>query len=124
ILGFGELGRACADALQPFGFRLRGWSRSPRSHPHVECMSGDAGLDACLAAADILVVLLPATSQTRGLLDAARLARLPHGATVINVGRGATIDDDALLAALDAGRLEAAILDVFGEEPLPATHRY
>jgi glyoxylate/hydroxypyruvate reductase A len=124
ILGFGELGRACAEALLPFGFGLCGWSRSPRSHPEVECFSGDEGLRNCLRRADILVVLLPMTSQTRGLLDASRLASLPTGATVINVGRGPVIDDAALLPHLDAGRIEAAILDVFNEEPLPATHPY
>jgi hypothetical protein len=64
------------------------------------------------------------TDETRGLLDAARLATLPAGATVINVGRGAAIDDAALLAALDAGRIETAILDVFQTEPLPPGHRY
>jgi glyoxylate/hydroxypyruvate reductase A len=124
ILGFGELGRACADALLPLGFRLLGWRRSGHSHPRVECAQGDGGLDEVLARSDILVCLLPGTSATRGLLDAARLALLPAGATVINVGRGAVVDDQALLAALDAGRIEAAILDVFQTEPLPAAHPY
>ena len=113
ILGFGELGRACAEALLPLGFRVLGWGRSARTHPRVECAHGATGLARVLARADILVCLLPDTDETRGLLDATRLATLPVGATIINVGRGAVIDDAALLAALDAGRIETAILDVF-----------
>lgn len=124
ILGFGELGRACAEALLPLGFRVLGWSRSERSHPRVECAHGEAGLSGTLVRADILVSLLPNTAETRGLLDTSRLALLPAGATVINVGRGAVIDDAVLLAALDAGRIETAILDVFQTEPLPADHPY
>ena len=124
ILGFGELGRACAEALLPLGFRLLGWGRSARTHPRVECAHGATGLARVLARADILVCLLPDTDETRGLLDATRLATLPVGATIINVGRGAVIDDAALLAALDAGRIETAILDVFQAEPLSPGHRY
>ena len=124
ILGFGELGRACAEALLPLDFRVLGWSRSARSHPRVECAHGEAGLAQVLARSNILVSLLPNTTETRGLLDAKRLALLPAGATVINVGRGAVIDDNALLAALDAERIETAILDVFQTEPLPADHPY
>ena len=124
ILGFGELGRACAEALLPLGFRVLVWGRSARTHPQVECAHGATGLARVLARADILLCLLPNTNETRGLLDAARLASLPAGATVINVGRGAAIDDAALLAALDAGRIETAILDVFQTEPLPPGHRY
>jgi glyoxylate/hydroxypyruvate reductase A len=124
ILGFGELGRACSEALLPLGFRVLGWSRTQRSHARVESAHGDDGLKRVLARADILVCLLPGTNATRGLLDAARLALLPAGATVINVGRGEVIEDHALLAALDAGRIEWAILDVFQTEPLPAAHPY
>ncbi|MEO8133753.1 MAG: glyoxylate/hydroxypyruvate reductase A [Betaproteobacteria bacterium] len=124
ILGFGELGRACADALLPLGFPVLGWSRTPHRHPRVECFDGEARLHEVLARADIVVSLLPITAGTRRLLNAARLALLPAGATVINVGRGGVIDDAALVAALDAGRLEAAILDVYDEEPLPPAHPF
>jgi glyoxylate/hydroxypyruvate reductase A len=70
------------------------------------------------------VLLLPSTPATEGLLDAARLARLPRGARLINPGRGSLIDDAALLAALDAGHIAHATLDVFREEPLPPAHPY
>ena len=124
ILGFGELGRACADALLPLGFRVLGWSRTARDDPRLECFCGDDGLARVLARADILVCLLPNTTATRGLLDAGRLALLPPGATLINVGRGAVIDDAALFAALDSGQVATAILDVFQTEPLPAAHPF
>jgi glyoxylate/hydroxypyruvate reductase A len=124
ILGLGELGRACADALAPFGFTLVGWSRSPRSHARVETLSGADGLQRALSRADILVCLLPNTADTQRLLNVKTLALLPRGSSVINVGRGTALDDDALLSALDSGHVEAAILDVFNAEPLPATHRY
>jgi glyoxylate/hydroxypyruvate reductase A len=90
----------------------------------MQLFSGLESLPGVLARADILVCLLPGTAATRALLNAERLAMLPRGATVINAGRGTVLDDDALLAALDGGALEAAILDVFNEEPLPPSHRY
>jgi len=124
ILGYGEMGRACAEALLPFGFELIGWSRSPKADSRIALEHGEAGLGRALARAAIAVCLLPNTAGTRGLIDASRLAQLPRGATLINVGRGTVVDDDALLAALDSGELEAAILDVYHHEPLPASHRF
>jgi len=124
ILGFGELGRACAQALRALGFRLIGWTRSPRRGESIELKHGADGLAHVLAGSDIVVSLLPGTAETRGLLDAPRLAAMKRGASLINVGRGSVIDDAALLGALDAGRLEAAILDVFATEPLPPEHPY
>lgn len=124
ILGLGELGQACGRALLALGFPVLGWSRSPRDIPGFECLSGEAGLEAALRRAQIVVTLLPLTPDTENLLDARRLAWLPEGAVVVNPGRGALIDDDALLAALDAGRLGHATLDVFRVEPLPADHPF
>lgn len=124
ILGLGELGGAVARTLSALGFRVGGWSRSPKSLAGVESHHGEDGLDALLAQSDLLVNLLPGTSATRRILDARRLARLPRGAGLINVGRGTHLDPDALLAALDSGHLSAAVLDVFDVEPLPASSRF
>ncbi|MFQ6549300.1 2-hydroxyacid dehydrogenase [Aestuariibius sp. 2305UL40-4] len=123
ILGLGELGAACAEALVALRFNVFGWSRSPKAHPGITCLSGAGGLDQALAQAEILVLLLPLTPATDTLLDAARLARLPNGATILNPGRGALIDDDALLAALDRN-IAHATLDVFRTEPLPQDHPF
>jgi glyoxylate/hydroxypyruvate reductase A len=124
VLGLGELGGAAARALAALGFPVLGWSRRPRSIPGVLCRAGDAGLAETLAAARILVLLLPLTPDTANLIDAARLALLPAGAMIINPGRGGLIDDAALLAALDTGHIAQATLDVFREEPLPPGHPY
>jgi glyoxylate/hydroxypyruvate reductase A len=124
MLGLGELGQACAGALQGLGFAVLGWSRQPKSLPGIECHSGEAGLEAVLGRAQIVVTLLPQTPETIRLIDARRLAMLPRGACLINPGRGPLIDDDALLAALDDGQLGHATLDVFREEPLPSTHPF
>jgi glyoxylate/hydroxypyruvate reductase len=124
ILGLGALGTACAHALAGLGFRVLGWSRRPAEISGVTCLSGPEGLPALLAEAQILVTLLPATRETDGLLDAERLACLPHGARLINPGRGTLIDDAALLAALDTGQVAHATLDVFREEPLPPDHPF
>ena len=124
VLGLGALGAACARMLGSLGFAVTGWSRRPKAIDGLRCLSGADGLDTALAGAEILVLLLPLTPETDSLLDAARLARLPEGAVILNPGRGPLIDDDALLAALDAGHLRHATLDVFREEPLPPEHPF
>ncbi|EAQ05069.1 D-isomer specific 2-hydroxyacid dehydrogenase family protein [Pseudooceanicola batsensis HTCC2597] len=124
ILGLGELGTACGQTLADLGFPVTGWSRSPKRIEGIATVHGDDGLDAALAQAQILVLLLPKTPETENVLDADALARLPRGAAVINPGRGHLIDDEALLAALDAGTVGHATLDVFREEPLPADHPF
>lgn len=124
MLGMGELGTACAQALAALHFPVMGWSRTEKSVPGIPCQHGEAGLDAVLANAQIVVTLLPRTPGTENTLDARRLALLPRGAVILNPGRGALIDDDALLAALDTGQIGHATLDVFRVEPLPRDHRY
>ncbi|MCA0271533.1 MAG: glyoxylate/hydroxypyruvate reductase A [Proteobacteria bacterium] len=124
VLGLGELGSTVARTLAGFNFPVMGWSRTPKSVPGVTCHSGEDGLEAVLRQAQILILLLPLTDDTRDLLDARRLAMLPEGAFIVNPGRGPLIDDEALLAALDAGRIAHATLDVFRVEPLPPGHRY
>ncbi len=127
IMGLGVLGSAAARALSVFGYRLRGWSRSPKSLAGVACFAGPGGLDAFLAETDILAVLLPLTPDTRGLLNRRLIAKLSQrgrdarlpGPVLINAGRGGLQIDADILASLEAGELYAASLDVFEAEPLP-----
>ncbi len=124
VLGLGELGAACAQALAGLNFRVTGWSRSQRDVSGITCLSGPQGLEQALASAEILILLLPLTAGTDSLLNAAHLAQLPAGAVIINPGRGPLIDDAALLAALDTGQVGHATLDVFRVEPLPPEHPF
>ena len=124
LLGLGVLGTAVGEALAGLGFAVEGWSRRPRTGGPFPTHAGEEGLAALLGRSEILVCLLPATTGTENLLDARRLASLPRGARLINAGRGTLIDDAALLAALDAGHLAHATLDVFRTEPLPPNDPY
>lgn len=125
VMGLGVLGTDCAQALARLGFKVAGWSRSRKAIPGIECYAAD-DLDAFLARTDILVCLLPATPETRGLLDRRLFAKLARdgalpGPVLINAGRGALQVDADIVAALDAGGLSACSLDVFETEPLPAS---
>lgn len=124
MLGLGALGRACARALADLRFNVVGWSRTQKSITGLTCLSGDDGLQTALSRAEIAVLLLPLTPATENLLNAERLAQMPKGAVIINPGRGPLIDDDALIAALNAGQIAHATLDVFRTEPLPADHLF
>lgn len=124
ILGLGELGMACAVTLAGLGFDVTGWSRSPKEAEGIRCLSGESGLETALRGADIAVLLLPLTAATENLMNEERLGWLAPGAALLNPGRGALIDDRALLAALDSGALGHATLDVFRVEPLPADHPF
>ena len=116
ILGLGSIGSAIADRLRPFGVEVIGVGRTAR-----DGVRGLADLDEVLRDAEILVNMLPQTSETTGLLDARRLSLLPDGALVVNAGRGRTIETAALVEELQAGRIRAA-LDVTDPEPLPPDH--
>ncbi len=124
ILGTGSLGSACASALRGLGFDVLGWSRTEKSIPGVGRHTGKGGLAKVLRRSEILVLLLPDTPATTDLLNDETLAMMPAGARILNPGRGSLIDDDALLGALDSGRIAHATLDVFRAEPLPADHPY
>lgn len=124
ILGIGQLGDACGQALHQLGFPVTGWSRSAKDIPNIRCLHGDDGLVKALSGAQIVILLLPHTPQTEDILNAERLALVAPGAFIINPGRGPLIDDAALLAALDTGHIAHATLDVFRIEPLPADHPY
>jgi glyoxylate/hydroxypyruvate reductase len=124
ILGLGELGGDAALKLAVLGFQVAGWSRSERKVAGVSCHHGADGLTALLARSEILVNLLPLTPETTGILDAQLFAALPQGASFINCARGAHLVEADLLAALASGRLSAAVLDAFAEEPLPPGHPF
>lgn len=119
LLGMGAIGATIAQRLQAFDFQVSGWSRTPKDAPGVKSFAGIAQLSAFLAQCDILVCVLPLTEETRGILNADLFAQLPKGAHVINVARGEHLVEADLLAALDSGQLESAVLDVFAAEPLP-----
>ncbi|CCD94051.1 putative 2-hydroxyacid dehydrogenase family protein [Bradyrhizobium sp. ORS 375] len=122
ILGLGELGTDAARRLVQLGFTVSAWSRSPKQLADVRTFSGAEALDAFLSETDILVSLLPLTPSTVGLLNAARLSRLPKGAALILCSRGEHVVMDDLIALLGGGHLRGAVLDVFEHEPLPAEH--
>lgn len=119
VLGLGHLGQKSAQRLRQNGFNVIGWSRSPKSLPDVTTYHGADGLARLAAQTDILVVLLPSTPQTRGLLDSGFFGVLKPQASLINFARGDIIDNTALLQALDTGQVDHAVLDVFPVEPLP-----
>ncbi|MER0236954.1 glyoxylate/hydroxypyruvate reductase A [Fulvimarina sp. MAC8] len=124
VLGLGELGTLTCQRLLASGFRVLGWSRSPRNIDGVETYAGDTSLSSVLETTEIVVVLLPLTQATAGLIDAKILANCSPGISLINVGRGPIIETAALLAALDGGGVKHAVLDVFDQEPLPPGHAF
>jgi glyoxylate/hydroxypyruvate reductase A len=123
------MGLASVAPLKLLGYQVRGWSRTPKTIEGVACYSGEAGLDAFLADTDILACVLPLTPETRGILNRGLIRKLSRqgrderlpGPVLINAGRGGLQVDADILAALEAGELYAASLDVFETEPLPAS---
>jgi glyoxylate/hydroxypyruvate reductase A len=123
IVGLGSLGGAAAMQATRFGMRVTGVRATAMPHPHCAEVITTASLDQKLPRTQFLVLACPLTDATRGLMDRERLRLLPRGAGVVNIGRGALIDQDALCDLLDDGHLSGAVCDVFTPEPIPPGHR-
>jgi glyoxylate/hydroxypyruvate reductase A len=124
VLGLGKLGMPVVQALRQLGFPVRGWSRTQKDIPGVDCYAGMDALDDFLGGTRVLVCMLPLTPETTNLLDRAFMSKLPEGAYLINVARGAQLADPDLMALIRAGHIVGATLDVFRNEPLPAPHPF
>ncbi len=121
LVGVGSIGAHLAATGKHFGMRVHGYTRSSRDCRHVDRYFHGSEKAAFAAGLDYLVAVLPNTNGTRAIVDDEMLGALPARAIVVNVGRGRTVDEGALVAALTEGRLAGAVLDVFAEEPLPET---
>ena len=124
LLGLGELGRDAAEKLATLEYNVAGWSRTPKDIPNVLNFHGPEGLKPFLNRTDILICLLPMTTETCGIINKKNLAQLPEAAVVINCARGAHVVDDDLIEALDSEHISSAVLDVFHTEPLPSDHPF
>ena len=120
VIGMGKIGTEIARLARMLGLRVIGVRRSGARTDHVDELRTPNELDAILARCDWLVIACPLTAATRNMVNAALLAKLPEGARFINIGRGEIVDEPALIAALESGKLGGAYLDVFAQEPLPA----
>ena len=118
LLGFGGIAAEVARIAHGFGMRVLAWNRSPKSAPGVTFVN----LDTLLAESHVLSVHLLLNDETRGFLNAERIARMRQGAILVNTARGALLDEAAMIAALQSGHLRHAALDVFMKEPLAADH--
>ena len=118
-MGCGSVGTECAKRFGAFGCRVIGVDLYPREDAHYEKMYPLSEIENCLARADVTVLTLPLTDQTRHLMNEVRFAAMKQGSVLVNIARGAIVDQNALLRALDEKML-GAVLDVFEEEPLAA----
>lgn len=119
ILGAGVLGSKVAEALAPWGFPLRCWSRSRKEYPGVESFAGTDELPAFLKGTRVLINLLPNTAETVGIINGTLLNQLAEDSYLMNFGARGTRCEVDLLKALDSGKLKGAMLDVYSREPLP-----
>lgn len=124
IMGLGVMGTKAAAMLKPFGFPLKGWSRNRKTVPGVICYAGFEELPSFLSDVNVLVCLLPNTSETAGILNTDLFRMLPDGAAIVNLGRGALMNEDDLLDALASRKLHGATLDVVANEPLSHGHPF
>ncbi len=118
VLGLGVMGGHCAGVLAAMGYRVRGWSRSPRTIDNVACFDGMESMKAFLQPCDVVICLLPLTNSTRNILNRESLSWVQPGCYVINAGRGQHIVEEDLIAAIDDGHISGAALDVQREEPM------
>lgn len=123
VYGAGSIGRATARLARAVGMRVDGIARNPRADPDFDSVRPDADLDALLSGADFVVITAPLTAATRHRFGPSVFARMRSSACLINVGRGAVVDTDALVDALVHGGIAGAVLDVLEDEPLPVGHR-
>lgn len=125
VLGYGNMGRAVADAVAQLGFDVRAATLTPRRDKgRIPLITGPDAPRRLAAQCDIVINLLPLTADTKGLIDADFLAAMPRGASLIQLGRGEQLIEPALLDMLDRGHLSGASLDVFATEPLPEDHPF
>jgi phosphoglycerate dehydrogenase-like enzyme len=124
ILGLGVIGHEVARLAHALGMHVLGIRRRPDPVPGPAELLPPDRTDELLARSDYVVLLLPATPQTENFIDAKRLAKMKPGAWLLNFGRGGLIDDDALIAAVEAKQIAGAVLDVFRKEPLPQDHTF
>jgi glyoxylate/hydroxypyruvate reductase A len=124
VMGLGVIGGVVARYLADAGYPVAAWVRKPRAVEGLEVFAGAAQLPAFLARSKVVVNVLPLTPQTRDILGARAFSAMPRGSFVVNIGRGEHVVEEDLLAALDAGQLAGAALDVFRQEPLPADHPF
>ena len=124
VVGYGNIGREIGKRAGAFGARVIGVRRSAEPAPHADEICPMDRLGDRLGDADVVVLCCPHSSETDRLVDAGFLAAMKQGAVLVNVARGGVVDDGALLAALDSGRVGTAVLDVFEPEPLPRSSSY
>jgi phosphoglycerate dehydrogenase-like enzyme len=127
IVGYGGIGSAAAERARAFGVRIAALRRRPElfaGDPRVDRFYGPSQLHELIAGSDWLLLATPLTPQTRGMIGEAQIAAMKPSAVLINVGRGAVVDEPALVRALESGRIRGAALDVFEVEPLPAGHPF
>jgi glyoxylate/hydroxypyruvate reductase A len=124
VMGLGVIGSVVARHIAASGYPVAAWIRHPRSAEGVETFAGRERFHEFLARSRVVINVLPLTPLTQNILDAAAFAAMPRGGYVVNIGRGGHVVDQDLISSLDSGHLAGAMLDVFREEPLPATHPF
>ncbi|SFN42582.1 2-hydroxyacid dehydrogenase [Salegentibacter flavus] len=124
VLGLGHLGQTTAKTLAKNGFKVHGFSKTPKNIENIESFSGEDEMEAFLEKSEILVNLLPLTPETKNILNKGLFEKLPEGAYVINVARGEHLVELDLIEMLDKDHLSGAAMDVFRQEPLPEDHPF